>query len=460
MRLSEIAVSSFARRFVATIVVLVVLVAGFAVLTFLQGPKLSSAQVDTTAVVSKPGQTLRLFTNERVAAVRKSLVSISPAVPFTVSSSGQVISVQFTRPLAYATTYRLAVDGVTDPDVAQSSTLNYRFRTASPPLYYLHRSGSSAPDEIVKTGILSTGRSAIYSARRIQDFAIFDKALVVVTLDARGDSALTVVGRSGVAQSIPLPGDGTVDHVAGNSDTGILGFTFTSDGPTTKQKYSNTLFSVNPAGTGIPTPIKGVGGSLLSVLDWGFVPLTNDIVAQNIDQSIVLVDTSKANVVTPLGAYPELGAVAADGSSVVVSDSLGPLRVALPGGKATRLAASRFKGKVPYEGDAPAVVVPGGWIQDDQTYDAATGGFVSHLVFDTGGTARQLYALPNPRGTIGAIVASPNDEYVAIETTPGGATAASDGYAVNPRAKTVTTVFLDIATGTVVKSVSGFAVSW
>jgi hypothetical protein len=452
--------TSFQRAFLGALAVLVILVAGFAILSFAQGPKLSSAQVDTTAVVSEPDQSLRLAVNQSVSRVTTKQVSITPAASFTVSTTGQLISIQFVQPLKYATAYRVSVRGVASAVDSRSATLVYGFRTASPALYYLHRSGTSAPDQIIRTGIHSTATTVVYSAPRIQDFVVVDNALAVARISAQGLSSLAIVGAKGEVKPIRLPGEGSIDLLSSNRDTGVLGFTFTSAGPTPKRKYSNTLFTVNPTGKGVATAVKGLGGTPLSVLAWSFVPASSDLVAQNIDESIVLVDTTQANGVTPLGSYPELWTVSADAKSVVVADDLGPLAVSLSTGTAKRLVASRFDGTVSYSGDAPAISVPGGWLQVDPVYDETTGGFTSHLVFDNGTKARQLYQTPNPLGTIDNFSDSPNNQYVAIETTPDAPSSVADGYLVDGRSKSETSEFVDIASGALVKRVTGFDVSW
>jgi hypothetical protein len=452
--------NAFRRRFVAVVCSLAVLVAGFAVLTFLQGPRLSSAIVDTTAVVAKPAQTLRMFLNQPVDPVRHDQVAVTPSTPFKVSSSGEGVVVQFTRALGYGTRYRVAIRGVASADDGRSAEVSYGFTTATPDLYYLHRSGSGAPDQIVRTSIHSASQKVVYQAKRIQDFAVFNKAIAVVTEAAHGTNDLVFVGSGGEVQQVDLPGAGAIDEMHANRDTGLLGFTFTSAGATPTRRYSDTLFSVDPGGTGIPTIVKGLGGAAMSVLDWFYVPSTSELVAQQVDESIVLVDTSRQNAVSPLGQYPELDSVAADGSAAVVSDDLGPVRLALPAGTATRLRASTFDGASPYLGDAPAVLVPGGWLQDDRVYDGKSGRFVDHLVVDSGDKARELLKLPDPRGTIDAFSVSPNGEFAAVETTPNASTAVSDGYAANSRSRTETTDFVDVATGGLVKSVVGFDIQW
>jgi hypothetical protein len=447
---------TFRRTLVGTIVVLAILVTGFAALDRAQGPKLASAQVDTVAVVSQPAQTLRLFLNERIAVVRAKQVRMSPAAPITVSTTGQLVAVQFTQPLHYATTYRVTLAGVTSSDDAQSTTLAYTFRTESPSVYYLRRGAGT--DQILKTGIRGAAGTVVYSAPRIQDFAVFPHALAVVTLDANGNSSLAFVTGTGIVSPVTLPGPGTIDLVRASQDLGLLGFTFTDAGATTRRKYSGTLFTVDPDGTAIPKPVRGLDGKPLSVLQWFFVPASDDVVAQAADGSVLEVDPATPKAATPLGSYLELDAVSTDGRSIVVCDETGAVAIALSTGRHERLTASRLDG-VAASGGA-AQVVPGGWLQVDSTWDAKIGGFVQHLAFDNGTAARDLFHTANPLGSIGIFSDSPNNQYVAIETIPDVATTTSDDYLVNGRSTSVTTQFVDISTGLLVKSVSGFDVQW
>jgi hypothetical protein len=43
---------------------------------------------------------------------------------------------------------------------------------------------------------------------------------------------------------------------------------------------------------------------------------------------------------------------------------------------------------------------------------------------------------------------------------PAVETAVSDGYAVDARATSISTVFVDISTGATIKSVAGFGLQW
>lgn len=447
---------SFRRTLIGTIAVLAMLVTALAVLDRAQGPKLASAQVDTAAVATDPAQSLRLFLNERVETVRKSQVTITPATTITLASSPQLVDIQFTEPLDYATTYRVTVRGVTSSDDAQSSNLSYSFRTISPTLYYLRRGAGT--DRIIRTSIRGTAQTVAYSAPRIQDFAVLPDALAVVTLDALGNSSLVLVASNRTVTRVSVPGPGTIGLIRGDQDTGVLGFTFTDAGATTRRAYSSTLFTVDPGGTARAKPVLGLGGKPLPVLQWFFVPNTAEVIAQAGDGSLLLLDPSNPKATTPLGSYLGLDSVAADGRSVVVMDANGRVAVALPAGRSRRLGASPIGG-VHASGGA-AQVIPGGWLQLDSTYDPGTGGFNDLLAFDNGSRARKLFTTANPRGSIDTFTGSPNSQYVAIETTPNVSTSKPDGYLVNGRPTSVTTELVDVQTGALVKSFAGFDLQW
>lgn len=447
--------TGFRRRFVVVVAVLAVLVAGFATLDRAQGPKVSSAQVDPVAVASGPAQTLQLALDQRVTKVTRAHVSIRPTAAFTVLSSAQQVVLQFSQPLHYATTYRVAV-GVTSAADGVTSTLHYSFRTAGATAYYLQRSAGDATDRILRTAVGAATATTLYSAPRIQDFAALNSMVAVVTLDARGNSALSLVSETGRVHSIRLPGTGTIGVIHADAATGEIGFTFTSTGVT--GGYTQDLFMLTPSASRKPVAVKGLGGAPLAALNWYFVPGSGDVVVLGSDGNALITNPTTPSQTTPFGSYFTLNSVSPDGKTASVSDIDGALRIALPDGKVSRLTPSELDGS-PVIGGA-AQVIPGGWLQIDSVYDATTGGFTEHLVFDNGTTARELYTPPNPRGSIDGFSVSPGGQYVSIETTPDVASARPDGYGVNGRATSVMTVFVAVATGRILASSRGFDAQW
>lgn len=448
--------SAFRRTFIAILAVLAVLVAGFAVLDRGQGPKLSSALVDPAAVATQPAQTLQLSLNERVTTVRRSQVTIRPAAQFTLLASAQQVVLQFPEPLHYATTYRVSVARVTSADDGVAATLEYSFRTAVSQLYYLHRSGGSGPDQIFRTSMGTSGESLVYSAQRIQDFAELDGALAVVTLDSHGNSSLVLVSATGRIRSVALPGVGAIGVLHANPNTDVFGFTFTSAG--VKAGYIQDLFTVSPTSSAPPSVVRGLNGKPLAAINWYFVPGSADVVVLGADGNAELVNPNDPSGTVPFASYFTLNSVATDGKSTSVSDITGALSIALPSGTTTRLTPSKLSGAKAIGGATQGV--PGGWLQIDSIYDASTGAFTEHLVFDNGRASRELYTTPNPLGSIDSFEDSPGSQYVTIETTPDVASAKPDGYQLNGRSTSVTTVVVDLATGRLLKTLPGFDAQW
>jgi hypothetical protein len=447
----------FRRTFGGVVVALLVLVIVFAAIGANQGPKLSSAQVDTDGVVAQSGQQLRLFANQAVATVSDDQVTISPATALTVSSSGDTIAVQFDQALKYNTEYTVHVSGVTSQYVNTPSDLQYTFRTGSPDIFYLDRGTGS--DQIIRTAINETERTVVYSAPKIQDFAVFDGAVAVSTEVEDGLSALSLVNAAGDVESVALPGAGTVDLMRGNAATGVLGFTFTGAEPVAERTYFDTLITIDLNSTRLLSPVTGLDGALLEVLDWSFVPASTRLIAQNTDQSLLSVNTDEPRDVLPLGQYVEFDSVSADGSAVVVGDPFGPLALNLADGTTTRLDPSPLDGVTPFGGTAQ-VLEDGRWLQQVAFFNETTGRFQSLVVVDDGEASRALFRTLDDAGSIERFRVSPNNQYVAIETVPDVSVSEPDGYLINGRSTSVTTVFVDLESGAVVKSVEGFGATW
>ena len=460
--MSRISSDPFRRALVATVIILSLLCGTFVVLNFLHGPKLVSAQVDLARVVAAPAQQLRLFANQPLADVTPAQVTIIPATGFSVSVDADVVAVQFTGPLEYNTDYSVTVNGVTNSFDAQASTLDYSFRTGAPRLYSLHR---GATDQIVSSSLAGTGRSVVFESPGIQDFVRVRELLVVVLVGENdaGDavSALRLVSLTdGGVETLYLPAEATIDELHATDAASILGFTLTTAGDPIDGKYDHTLFAVDLAAGRTILPLAGLDGKPLDAPRWLFVPGTTTIVAQTGDDSVVMLDASVTDAaVTPLGQFETLAGVSPDGSELTVTDRYGPIALDLATQEQTRLPASDFEGETPYGGDTLAL--PGGSrVQHIAVFDDETGRFAAYLVLDDGSSSRVLYRTVDDEGEIGDFSLSPNGQFVAVEIVPEVSERQSDGYAVNSRATTVTTVIVNLATGAVVRSLEGFALSW
>ena len=446
----------FRRALALTVAALLVLCGLFLALGYFQGPKLSSAVVDTRAVVEQGGQQVRLFANQAVGQIRPSQVTITPETGFTVTTQGDVIAVQFASRLRYATDYRIVVDGVTSVYLDQPSTLSYEFTTDSPVLHYLDR-GETA-DDIVTTGLTGADRTIIYSAPHIQDFAVLDDFLAVVTLNDDRTSALSFVNTdTSVVESVRLPDTGSISGLDASAAGNAVGFTLTSAAAGVGQRNNSTLYTIDLTAGRTASPVLGLGGDPIDVLGWQFIPGSATLLALTFDRSLLLVDPTGA--VSPLGQFMELDKVAPDGLSATLTDSFGEVSLTLATGEVRRLEPSPVEGERAFQG-ATAVLANGDRIQKVVVPDATGRRFSSLLVYDDGTSARVLYQTPGDVGSISDFSVSPNGQYVAIETVPDAAAAVSDGYFFDARATSVTTVIVDVETGAQTRSVEGFGLHW
>jgi hypothetical protein len=456
----------FRRALAITVVCLVILVAGFAGLTYLQGPKLSSGSVDADRVVARAGQQLRLFANQSIRDVSKKDVSVSPSVPFTVNTSGAVIAVQFTDRLRYGTKYSVRVSDVANAFQPRVSTFDYSFTTAPAEIYYLDRAdpaaGTGQEDSIVRTGLRGNERTVVYSAPRIQQFVVFAQAVAVTTLADDGTSLLSLVGLSSkLVEHIPLPGPGTVDALQGEADAGLLGFTFTSAGAAVAREFNSVLMRIDLTGAHTGTPVPDLAGTPLSVLDWSFLGGSTSIVAHGEDQTVLLIDAAKSGPPVPLGQYTGLGRSSPDGKTIVVSDVFGKIAYSLADGTETRIPSLPIAGAYTNGGEVLLLGRGTARVQQVAVFDSATGGkFQSYLVYENGTTSRVLYQTKDDAGSIESFSISPNGQFVAVNVIPDYASSVSDGYPVDAQSTSISTVFIDIASGAIVRSVEGFDVSW
>jgi len=456
----------FRRALTIMVVALVLLVTAFAGLNYLQGPKLSSGSVDAARVVAQGGQQLRLFANQSIRDVVKKHVSVRPAVPFTVSTSGAVIAVQFTDRLRYGTKYSVRVTDVANAFQPRVSTFDYTFTTARAEIYYLDRAdpatGAGQDDSIIRTGLSGSERTVVYSAPRIQQFVVFAQAIALTTLGDEGTSSLSLVGLSSkLVEQIPMPGPGAIDELKGESDAGLLGFVFTSSGPAISREFTSVLMRVDLSGDHAVAPVPDLAGKPLTVLGWGFLGGSTSIVAHGVDQTVFLIDTSKSAPPVPLGQYTELGRSSPDGKSIVVSDVFGKIALSVADGTKTRIPSLPIAGASTYGGGVVLLGRDVSRVQQVAVFDSATGGkFQSYLVYESGTTARILYQTKDDAGSIEDFSISPNGQFVAVNVIPDYALSISDGYPVDAQSTSIRTVIIDIASGAVVRSVEGFDESW
>ena len=78
----------------AVLGILVLVGAGFGVVSLTQGPRLTEVQVDPAHAVDSSGSRLILTTNQSLAAIDPAQVSVEPSVPFTVDAAGLAAEIE------------------------------------------------------------------------------------------------------------------------------------------------------------------------------------------------------------------------------------------------------------------------------------------------------------------------------------------------------------------------------
>ena len=452
------------------------------------GPRLISVDVDNTAVVSEANQRLVLATNHQLAAVTRDQVSIVPAADFQLLTRGDSVVISFPQPLAYNTDYAVFVRGVTGVGADRQSVLSADFSTAEPLLYYLNRAAPSTgveargADRILRTTVGSTETAVAFASENIQEFVRMGSELAVVTAspnrasaDQRGAdqaSALYRVAADGTAELLNLPGVGLVHDLRAAPGQSLLGFRFTSAADAPGPRYENVLFVLDLR-TNVSATVLDQNGAPLSVTTWGFLAGRSDIVAQQYDSTLLLINPLNRSGGNPLETEPELDssvalgqfanltAFAPDGVRIIAADRDGQYVLDLSQGTESAIVPQSVHGTTPSTAGLRFLAGrEGGYVQRVADVDPSTGSVREHLSLVQGGETHTIYAPVSASETIVGFEISPNDQYLAVQIVPNRNSELSDGYPVNAQATDATTLFVNLTTGSVQRSVLGFDATW
>ena len=440
--------SQFRRALLAIVVVLVIACTTVGALGIAQGPRLSSLRVDELAVTQQPGQQLRIFTNQSIAQLDESQVTVEPAAPHAVAVSGDVIAITFDTALRYSTEYTVRVAGVTSPYVSIPSTVTARFTTASADVWLLSR---GVPDDAIVSTTLAGDSRQEYVGTRIQSFAMLKDAIAVASTGTDHLSSLSITSLDGVnSEQLPLPEGTSLRGLAVDPGGSVLGFQLTSI--VGEEVAPDTLYRIDLAAGLAVVPVTGVDGGPLRALDWQFEPGGGILAVTN---EGMLVRIGDDGIAVPLGSVSSLGSISADGKRVVISEAGEVDVLDLATGSRTPLSIEGLGERVPILnsaellGDGSVVLV--GIIPDRAAVR-------SELVVVDGDEARTVFSTTG--GSIAGFTVSPNGQYAAISLVPDVSSADSDGYGAEAMATTVETVFVDLTTGDEVARMPGFGAQW
>lgn len=170
------------RAFVGTFAIVAVLLAVLglagAAASVAQGPRVTQASVDPEAAAAASGARLIVTTTQSLAEVDPSQVTITPATPFAVDTSGRSVGVRFTLPLWDDTEYTVTIDDVASLGGGPTATITETFRTPAAEVFLMQR-GTNSGDLIYRTDLSGQNAVPVFRHAHIEDFRATAQHLVV-----------------------------------------------------------------------------------------------------------------------------------------------------------------------------------------------------------------------------------------------------------------------------------------
>ena len=425
----------------------------------LQGPRLRQAAIDVVRAIDAPAVSLRLESDRPVAPLSPDQIQIVPETPVSVSVSDALVTVVFETALRYDTEYEVIIADVEGATRPSRSTWRHTFTTPSGSVTYLDRGTGGQADRILEVGAAGEPPRELYQAGGIDLFVPIGSTFVTVGPGPFGGSQMSLVQPvTDDVQRLVTPAETRIDTVftpAAGTKVLFTASSLTDDGP-----FDRTLFFVDTAGPPRAEPIVGLDGEPLRVTKAFVVPGTDSVVAWVDDIRVVQIDLLSGLVLPVAEEAQELWGVSGGGGQVVLVDIGGSVAIDIEDLEEQRLQPGTLGTREVFEGQLH-LLADGRRIQTVVVGNERGTDFTSLVVLDDGeGLSQALYRTPGDVGSIGRFVVSPNDQYVAIETTPNRASVIEDGREIEPRPQSVTTVIVDIDSGELVRSVEGFWPVW
>ena len=466
---SEAAPTHDARRFrrvlLGTVLTLAVLVTVLGFAGAAQGPRATSAEIDTTRSVQMAGQTLRIELNQAVKQVDAAAVAVSPAVPVSVTHDASTLIVTFEKPLKYSRDYTVTIPGVIGAFTSSPSTITQTFRTADDYVYSLQRrSHDGELDAVLRRPLDRAGdQEIVFRAPHIKSFARHGDAVVAVTVNEDGTNSVFIAQPGTDApQEITFPTVGHVRALAASHTNPLLGFVVTSTEVNGERKFENALFTLDLSGaveTGVKL-VENAQGEPVRVMDWAFVPGAMSVVVQDHEQTLFLVDLAGVSPITPVGRHAELRGFIPGTTTLVVADPDHSSLIDLAEGTTTtielpasELATDRYIGKVTVLGTDGEHLLE----LSSPASDVSSLATNSVLALVANGSSSSLYA-PAESSRILRHCVSPNGQFAAVETI--GASSVPDRYPGNPGFTDTLMYIVEIDSARVVAGLNGGFSDW
>ena len=446
---------AFAGAFAIVVGVLAVLGLAGAAASVAQGPRVTDVQVDPDAAVEASGSRLIVTTTQSLADVDPSQVTVTPATPFVVDTSGRSVGVRFALPLWDDTEYTVVISDVEGLGGGPAATITESFRTPPIQVELLQRGADG--DTIFRTDLSGENAVAVFTHPHIEDFRATSTHLVVSVRTDDDRAGLIMTGLDGSdPRELPLPGDGYVSNLQSADRGDVVGYTFTdaqlgAEGGRESQLFTASLKDPDAA----PRPIA-VEGADQSIADWRFVPDTDSILLLPFDGALLLTGPAGEGA-TSLGTAITIEGIARGSSEAIVDRAEGMTTIDLTDASEAPLVA-------PTEDIGPVTTVTplpdGSTIRSAAVLDDAgspTGRTAISLVAADGAT-RLLTEVPETDAVL-QICVSPSARYAAVLVAPDAVSNPYDTYQL-PLPERAETRVLEIADGAEVSALTGSSISW
>ena len=460
---------AFAVTFAVVIAGLAVLGLAGAAVGVAQGPRVSSVQVDPAAAVAASGSRLIVTTSASLETVDAAQVTVAPAMPFNVDTSGRSVGVRFGLPLQDDTEYTIALADVQSRGGGPAADLSYSFRTPPIEVFLLQRTSSG--DTIFRTDLTGEDAVPVYSADHIEDYRATSSHLVISVRDG-GDpqsalSQLIVTDLDGDAERrLPLPGDGYVSTLQSADRGELIGYTYSDADLSDAGGIESALYTASlkdSEADAAPTQVA-VSGAEPRVAEWRFVPDTDSILQLTFDGSLLLTGSSGADA-TALGSALSIDGTARGPATVDGADAAPRAIVTRPDGiDVIDLADASETPLVPADVDlgmpGPVLPVPGGGTIRTSAPVGVNGlpaGATVSFVEDEGAT-RALRDVSATDAVLQTCV-SPSGRYAAVLVAPDAVDNRYDAYRM-PLPEKLETAVVEISDGEEVVKLTGFDISW
>lgn len=446
---------AFAGAFAIVVGVLAMLGLAGAAASVAQGPRVTDVQVDPDAAVEASGSRLIVTTTQSLADVDPSQVTVTPATPFVVDTSGRSVGVRFALPLWDDTEYTVVISDVEGLGGGPAATITESFRTPPVQVELLQRGADG--DTIFRTDLSGENAVAVFTHPHIEDFRATSTHLVVSVRTDDDRAGLIMTGLDGSdPRELPLPGDGYVSNLQSADRGDVVGYTFTdaqlgAEGGRESQLFTASLRDPDAA----PRPIT-VEGADQSIADWRFVPDTDSILLLPFDGALLLTGPAGEGA-TSLGTAITIEGIARGSSEAIVDRAEGMTTIDLTDASEAPLVA-------PTEDIGPETTVTplpdGSTIRSAAVLDDAgspTGRTAISLVAADGAT-RLLTEVPETDAVLQVCV-SPSARYAAVLVAPDAVSNPYDTYQL-PLPERAETRVLEIADGAEVSALTGSSISW